>query len=72
MELHYHETTLSDCKKWFSRIVQHLNRSKCIEIAKKNVSLVHINAMNTFAVVPSADDNGSTKDYLNALEKYCY
>jgi len=36
MELHYHETTMSDLqKKWFARFVQHLNRSKCIEIAKK-------------------------------------
>jgi len=58
------------CKKWFSRIVHHLNRSKCIEIAKKKVSLVPIYAMNTFAAVPSDDDaNGSTNNYLNDLEK---
>ena len=59
------------CKKMFSRIVQHLNRSKCIKIARrKNVSLVHMNIMNSFSAVPSEDDsNCYTRNDLNDLER---
>jgi len=49
--------------------VQHLNRSKCIEIARrKNVSLVSMNMMNTFPSIFSEDDsNGYTRNDMNNL-----
>jgi len=60
-------------KNGFQELCNILTDQNVLRLQRKNVSLIHINAMNTFAVVPSADvDNGSTKDYLNALEKYCY
>jgi len=39
-------------------------------LQRKNVSLVPIDAINTIATVPSQEDrNGTTKDFLNGLEK---
>jgi len=60
MVLHCHEIIISDLQTIVFKNVQHLNRSKCIEIARKNVSLVPINVMNSFSAVSEDDSNAAS------------
>ena len=54
----------------FQELCNILTDPNILRLQRKNVSLVPIDAINTIATVPSQEDrNGTTKDFLNGLEK---